>query len=139
MSHHLTRFGVAVPENLLSKFDRLIKEKGYGNRSKALCDLIRQKIVEQDWNLSDKETVGTITIVYNHSFREIADTLNHLQHHYYSQIISNLHVHLDLHNCLEVLVVKGKVKNIKKISDRLMATKGVKQASLCMAGTGKEL
>lgn len=139
MQNVLARFGVAIPQDLLNRFDRLIKDKGYDNRSKAICDLIRSNLINEQWKISDKETVGTITIVYNHGLKEIADTLTDLQHHYYAHIVSNLHVHLDLHNCLEVLVVRGKVRNIKKIADRLLATKGVKQASLCMATSGKDL
>lgn len=133
------RFGVAMDSALLDKFDHLIVNKGYQNRSEAIRDLVRNNLVEEDWKAGNKETVGTITIVYSHSVREITDTLTELQHHYHSEIISCMHVHLDAHNCLEVLAVKGKPKNIKKIADTVIATKGVKHGKLVMTTTGKEL
>ena len=133
------RFGVAMDSALLDKFDHLIVKKGYQNRSEAIRDLVRNNLVEEDWKAGNKETVGTITIVYSHSVREITDTLTELQHHYHSEIISCMHVHLDEHNCLEVLAVKGLAEKIKKIADRLIATKGVKHGKLVMTTTGKEL
>jgi len=133
------RFGVAMDSALLDKFDHLIVKKGYQNRSEAIRNLVRNNLVEEDWKAGNKETVGTITIVYSHSVREITDTLTELQHHYHAEIISCMHVHLDEHNCLEVLAVKGKVGNIKKIADKLIATRGVKHGKLVMTTTGKEL
>ncbi len=135
----LVRFGVAMPEELLVKFDCLIKKKGYPNRSEALRDLVREHLVEEEWKLGDKQTVGTISLVYEHDFKEISELLTDLQHQYCKEIISTLHVHLDKENCLEVLVVKGKAKKIKNISDRLISTKGVKHGKLNMTTTGKEL
>lgn len=135
----VSRFGVSMPEGLLNKFDKLISFKGYANRSKAICDLIREKIVEEEWKFADKETVGTVTIVYDHHVKEATDILTHLQHDNYANILSNLHIHLDHHNCLEVLIVKGKAKEIKKISDKIIAAKGVKHGKLTMTTTGKEL
>ncbi len=133
------RFGVAMDNELLDKFDRLIIKKGYSNRSEALRDLVRNNLVEEEWNTANKETVGTVTIVYSHSVREITDILTELQHHFHAEIISCMHVHLDAHNCLEVMAVKGKPGNIKKIADTLIATKGVKHGKLVMTTTGKEL
>jgi CopG family transcriptional regulator, nickel-responsive regulator len=135
----IVRFGVAMDKELLNKFDRLIIRKGYHNRSEALRDLVRNNLIEDQWKTANNETVGTITIVYSHSVSEIADILTELQHHYHKEIISCMHVHLDAHNCLEVLAVKGKPDNIKKIADTLIATKGVKHGKLVMTTTGKEL
>lgn len=135
----IVRFGVAMPQELLDKFDSFISKKDYSNRSQALRDLIRAALIEEEWQLADKETVGTITIVYNHRFREISDVLTELQHHYCKEIISCLHVHLDKDNCLEVLVIKGRAKKIKEIADKLIATKGVKHGKLIQTTTGKEL
>jgi len=135
----ITRFGVAMDDVLLYKFDRLILKKGYRNRSEAIRDLVRDNLVEQDWELGNKETVGTVTIVYSHAVHELTDILTELQHHYHTEIISCMHVHLDEHNCLEVLAVKGKPQRIKKIADALISTKGVKHGKLVMTTTGKEL
>jgi CopG family nickel-responsive transcriptional regulator len=135
----VSRFGVSIEENLLKKFDRLISRKGYQNRSEALRDLIRESLVQEEWEAGKKETVGTIAIVYSHHTRELSRTLTDMQHRYYRSILSTLHIHLDEHNCLEVLVVKGKGEDIKKISDRLIGTKGVKHGRLSLTTTGKNL
>jgi CopG family transcriptional regulator, nickel-responsive regulator len=136
----ISRFGVSIDSKLLTSFDQLISEKGYTNRSEALRDLIREYIVETEWKEeSDLETMGVVTLVYNHELRELADKLTDLQHQDYKSIISTLHVHLDEHNCLEVLVVKGKNKNIKNMSGRLIGTKGVKHGKLIMTTLGKDL
>ncbi len=97
------------------------------------------EFVEQEWETAERETVGTITIVYNHHTRELEHSLADMQHKSFHKIISTLHVHLDAHNCLEVLVVKGKSQEIKKIADRLIGTRGVKHGKLTMTTTGKEL
>lgn len=136
---NISRFGVAMPKALLEKFDSLISKKNYPNRSQALRDLIRQALVEEEWKLKNKETVGTVTFVYNHHIKEISDVLTDLQHHYCKEIVSCLHVHLDKENCLEVLVLRGKAEKIKDIADRLIATKGVKHGKLIRTTTGKEL
>jgi CopG family nickel-responsive transcriptional regulator len=135
----ITRFGVSIEESLLKEFDRLIARKGYSNRSEALRDLIRESLVQEEWEEGKKETVGTIAIVYSHHTRELSRNLTDMQHRYYQSILSSLHIHLDEHNCLEVLVVKGRGKDIKKISDRLIGTKGVKHGKLSLTTTGKNL
>jgi CopG family transcriptional regulator, nickel-responsive regulator len=135
----LTRFGVSIDDQLIKKFDALIGRKGYTTRSEAIRDMIRDSLVEQEWEAENRETVGTITIVYNHHTRELEHALTDMQHKSYQQIISALHVHLDSHNCLEVLVVKGKSHEIKKIADHLIGTRGVKHGKLTMTTTGKEL
>lgn len=135
----ITRFGMSIDSSLIRKFDALMERKGYPNRSKAIQDLIRDKLVEEEWEGGDRETVGTITIVYNHHTRELDHALTDLQHQSYHQIISALHVHLDAHNCLEVLVVKGKSRDIRKIADSLIGTKGVKHGKLTMTTTGKDI
>ena len=135
----LVRFGISLDNLLLERFDILIGKKGYANRSEAIRDLIRDALVAGEWEADTSDTVGTITIVYSHHTRELTDTLTDLQHHYFASIISSMHIHLDAHNCLEVLVVKGKAKDIKGISDRLIGTKGVKHGKLSVTTTGKYL
>ena len=135
----IIRFGVSIDSQLIKKFDSLINRKGYATRSEAIRDMIRDTLVEEEWEAGAQETVGTITIVYNHHTRELDHALTDMQHRSFHQIISTLHVHLDAHNCLEVLVVKGKGQEIKNIADRLIGTKGVKHGKLTMTTTGKEL
>ena len=135
----ISRFGVSIDTTLLKSFDKLIARKGYTNRSEAIRDLVREQLVENEWQEGNQDTVGAITLVYSHEQRELHDRLTELQHQKYHFIVSNLHVHLDQHNCLEVLVVKGKSKSIKKIADLLIGTRGVKHGQLTMATRGKNL
>ncbi|ASJ04105.1 MULTISPECIES: nickel-responsive transcriptional regulator NikR [Thermococcus] len=135
----ITRFGVSVPDELLERFDRIIKEKGYVNRSEAIRDMMRDFIVRHEWEEGDREVAGTITIVYNHDEADVVKELLDLQHDYVDEIISSLHVHMDEHNCLEVVVVKGKATRIKEIAERLISLKGVKHGKLVMTTTGREL
>ena len=135
----IIRFGISMEDTLLGKFDQLIGRKGYTNRSEAIRDLIRDSLVQAEWEAGSEETLGTITIVYSHHTRELSDVLNHLQHRYYKSIVSTTHIHMDEHNCLEVLIVRGKGEEIKKISDRLIATRGVKHGKLSLTTTGKDL
>ena len=133
----LVRFGVSMDSRLLKQFDKYINQKGYENRSEAIRDLIRSNLVEEEWEVGTGETVGTITIIYNHHKRELTDTLTNIQHKYHASMISTMHVHLDSHNCLEVLVVKGKAREIKIVADRLIGTKGVIHGKLTTATLGK--
>jgi CopG family nickel-responsive transcriptional regulator len=135
----VTRFGVSIDTQLIRKFDALVQRKGYPTRSEAIRDMIRDMLVEDEWEAGEQETVGTITIVYNHHTRELDHALTDMQHKSFHQIISALHVHLDAHNCLEVLIVKGKSQDIRKIADRLIGARGVKHGKLTMTTTGKEL
>ncbi len=135
----LVRFGVSIDGQLMKKYDSLIARKGYKNRSEAIRDLIRDRLVGEEWEGGDEDTVGTITLVYNHHTRELDHALTEMQHKSFHQIISALHVHLDAHNCLEVLVVKGKSRELRKIADRLIGARGVKHGKLTMTTTGKEL
>ncbi|RLE07704.1 nickel-responsive transcriptional regulator NikR, partial [Candidatus Aerophobetes bacterium] len=133
------RFGVSMEKSLLKSFDELILRKGYTNRSEAVRDLIRDRLVEEEWRGGEKEMIGTITLVYNHHTRGLLDTLTDLQHHFHELIISTMHLHLDEENCLEVLAVKGRADKIKAVADKLISVRGVKHGKLTMTTTGKEL
>lgn len=135
----IIRFGISIDERLLDRFDRLIDEKGYSNRSEAIRDLIRNALVEEEWSNESEETVGTVSLVYDHHTRDLADKLTEHQHSHHKEIISSLHVHLDAHHCLEVVVIKGKAKKIKRLAEELIGTKGVKHGKLMMSTTGKYL
>lgn len=139
MDKNTQRFGVSMEATLLEQFDQLITAKGYTNRSEAIRDLIRDYLVEEAWRAEEGFAVGTVTLVYNHHTRELSDKLTDLQHHYHRQIISALHVHLDAHNCLEVLVVQGEKKAIQEIAGRLNSTRGVKHCKLVMTTSGENL
>lgn len=134
----LIRFGVSLEKELLTKFDKHIKEKNYATRSKAIGDLIRENLIKKEW-VEGKEVVGAITLVYNHHKRELVNRLTGVQHDFHQVIISSQHIHLDEDNCVEIVVVKGKPKEIDKLAQSLKSTKGVKHGSLTMATTGKEI
>ena len=135
----ITRFGISLEERLLAKFDRLIAQKGYRNRSEAIRDLIRDSLVRNQWENKDEEAVGTLTLVYSHEVRELEERLTELQHAYYKTIVSTLHIHLDPHHCLEVLVLRGKTSLLKKIADKLIGTRGVRHGTFSATAEGKIL
>ena len=135
----LTRFGISMDQRLLEQFDALLGRKGYANRSEAIRDLIRNTLVEDQWTKPDEETVGTVTLVYDHHTRDLADRLTDLQHDHHDLIISALHAHLDHHNCLEVVVVKGRADEVRRMADSLIGTRGVKHGKLVTTTTGRTL
>src|SRR5437870_2384798 len=122
----LARIGVAIDSELLDKFDRLIGQRGYTNRSEAFRDLIRDELVQKSWESPESEVVGTVTLVYDHHVRMLNEKLTDMQHDHHKNILSTLHVHLDHDNCLEVLVMRGKAGAVRKIADALISTKGVR-------------
>jgi len=136
---NVVRFGVSMDPELLDKFDKLIAQKGYANRSDAVRGLVRENLVKKEWEQVKGEVVGTVTLVYDHHVHDLYDKLTDLQHNYHTNIISTTHIHLDAHNCLEVLIVRGKSQTVKTIADRLISTKGIKHGQLAMTSTGKEL
>ena len=135
----LSRIGVAIESRLLDKFDRLIAQRGYTNRSQAFRDLIRDELVEKAWESPDSAVVGTVTLVYNHHVRLLNEKLTDLQHDHHKSILSTLHVHLDHDNCLVVLVVRGRSAEVRKIADALISTRGVKHGRLTITTSGAEL
>lgn len=127
----LSRFGVSIEENLLARFDQLIEAKGYANRSEAIRALIRNLLLETRVEESpEAEVIGTITLVYDHHAGDLSGRLVDLQHRYHQAIVSTLHVHFDEHNCLEVLVVRGSNRQVRRISDALIGTRGVHHGKL---------
>jgi CopG family transcriptional regulator, nickel-responsive regulator len=135
----LSRIGVAIDSDLLKKFDDLIAKRGYTNRSEAFRDLIRGELIEETSELPDRKVVGTVSIVYDHHVRLLNEKLTDLQHEHYHHVLSSLHVHLDHHHCLEVVIVRGKALDVKKIADALISTKGVKHGRLTITTSGAEL
>jgi len=132
------RFGVAMEKGLLEKFDRLILNRGYANRSEAIRDLVREDLVKKQWQ-GNKEIAGAITMIYEHHKRELVEKLLDIQHEFGEVIISNQHIHLDHHNCLEIIALKGRPQRAEKLVDTLRAAKGVKHATLSMSTTGRDI
>ena len=133
------RFGVSIEESLLSKFDTFIKERKYKNRSEAIRDLIRENFVNDSWEKSNRVVAGAIIIVYDHHKRELLDNLVDIQHDYQDLIISSQHIHLDHHNCMEIIVVKGKMQKLFELEAILKSIKGVKHTTFAKSTLGEEL
>ncbi len=129
----MIRFGVSIPPELLKKFDEFIDRKGYENRSEAIRDIIRDKLIEETGK--EGEIVGSVTILYDHNVRGLMEKLTDLQHENFTSVLTTVHVHLDEHHCLEVIIVRGEAESVKKLADRLIATKGVKHGKLVMTST----
>ena len=134
----LTRFGVSLEKSLLETWDKLLQQKGYTNRSEALRDIIRQELVKQEWH-EGKEVVGAITLVYDHHKRELVNTLTQLQHDFGGMIIASQHIHLDHHNCLEIVAVRGNARKVRGLAEQMRSTKGVKHGTLSMTTSGRTL
>ncbi len=135
----LERFGVSMEGDLLARFDQLISERGYGSRSEAIRDLVRQELVKEEWADPNVEVVGTITLVYEHHEHALAKVLPDLQHQYHDCVVCSTHIHLDAHNCLEVVIVRGVSSKVKVIANTLLSTRGVKHGQLVSTSSGLKL
>ena len=135
----VTRFSVSLDRKLARDLDRMAREKGYDNRSLAIADMVRAHLVEHQQQQGNREIAGTISIVYDHHRPHLMELLTDIQHDHGDIIIATLHVHLDHHNCLEVLAVRGQAGRIKKVADALIAAKGVKHGKLTITTTGSGL
>lgn len=133
------RFGVSLDSDLLEKFDKLCDDKSYQTRSEAIRDLIRKALVEREWEDAEGELAGTLTLVYDHHSSGLTQKLTEIQHDVHDVIQTTMHIHLDHHNCLEVIVLKGDAETIKKLGQKLISTKGVKHGELALTTTGKDL
>jgi CopG family transcriptional regulator, nickel-responsive regulator len=138
-SKGVARFSVSLPAELAEQLERMTREKGYDNRSLAVADMIRAHLVEHQQQFGDKEIAGTITLLYDHHKQHVQAALTDIQHDHHEVIVATLHVHLDHHNCMEVLAVRGKAAIVKRIADELIAAKGVKHGKLTVTSTGKDL
>jgi CopG family nickel-responsive transcriptional regulator len=138
-SKGVARFCISLPSELAEQLDRMTQEKGYDNRSLAVADMIRAQLVEHQQKFDDKEIAGTITLLYDHHKQHVQAALTEIQHDHHEVIIASLHVHLDHHNCMELLAVRGKAAIIKTIADELIAAKGVKHGKLTVTSTGRDL
>jgi CopG family nickel-responsive transcriptional regulator len=131
----LVRFGVSIDNALLNRFDRSIARTGYENRSEAFRDLIRAKLLEEEIEDESTRVLGVLSLVYDHHKREVEKKLTEIQHHHHHTIISTTHVHVDHDNCLEVILLKGAVKEVRTLASSLSIIKGVKHSKLTLTST----
>ncbi len=134
----IARFSVSLEQELLDRFLRIARKRGWGNRSEALRNLIRDALVREEW-AADAEIVGTITLVYDHHKRELSDKLTSIQHDHHDAVLSATHIHLDHDNCLEMIAVRGTASEVQRIADLLIGTRGVKHGKLSATTTGKRI
>lgn len=134
----LKRFTVSMEDSLLEDFDSFIQDRHYQNRSEALRDLIRNRIIEKEWT-ADKDVMGVISLVYDHHQPNLQEKVTELQHDFHHQIVSTTHVHMDHDNCLEVIIVRGKAGEVQGLADNLRALRGVRNSNLSMSSTGQHL
>ncbi len=134
----LARFGVSLEKALLEGFDVLIREKQYTNRSEALRDMIRQELVQREWQ-EGSDVAGAITLIYDHHKRDVLIRVMDKQHDFQQMIISTQHIHLDHHNCLEIIAARGNAGEVQKLADALRSIKGVRHATLSMSSTGRKI
>jgi len=133
------RFGVSVDKELLEVFDKVMKEKGYDNRSEYLRDLMRREVVDQTWDAEEKEVIGVAVYVYEHDKREVSDRILEHAHSHHDIVISTLHIHMDKKNCLEICVLRGKAGLVRRVGERIVAEKGVKFGRFIPATTGRDI
>jgi CopG family nickel-responsive transcriptional regulator len=134
----LIRFGVSMDTDLISRFDRLIEGEGYVNRSEAIRDLIRERLVEEEWE-EEEEVCGGILLVYDHHKHHLTEKITEIQHQFYKLVISTQHIHMDRDNCMEMISVRGKAKEIHKFFNKLRATTGIKQCNIIKATVGDRI
>jgi len=126
----IVRFGVSMDSSLLEKFDEVWKEREFVNRSEAFRNIIREFIAKRELEEEEGEVMGTLSLLYSYETTGVSDRLNDIEHTHWEKIISTMHIHLDQHNCVEVLTMRGRGEEIRKISDSLIGCKGVKQGKL---------
>jgi CopG family nickel-responsive transcriptional regulator len=129
----IERVGVSLDTPLLAEFDELIRQKGYSNRSEAIRDLIRAKLAEAALEDADAEGIGNVSLIYDHHASRLAEQLIELQHSHLLKVIASVHIHLDHHNCLEIIILKGRVGEIQKLADKMASLKGVKLGRLTLS------
>jgi len=134
----IVRTGISLDRELLARFDRAIAQKGYGSRSEAIRDLVREHSVQVDV-ARNKVVVGTLTVVYNHHQPGLSERLIAAQHHYHGKVLAVTHVHLDSRNCLEVVIAKGRSAEVQHLADQILSLRGVKHGKLVMTTTGRKL
>jgi len=133
-----TRLRFSIEKPLLEQLEKLRKLSKYANRSEFIRDMIRQQLVGRQWQ-DDRETLGTVTLLYNHHLHKLSEKLTDLQHHHHENILVSTHVHLDKDLCAEVLLVKGRASQIRRLANLLRQQKGVLHGALSISSTGKSL
>lgn len=135
----LTRLSFSIENTLSEKLEKMVDQKGYNNRSEFIRDMIRERIVEDEWTNAQNDVIGTITIIFDHHKRELSNKLTELQHLHHKLVLTSTHIHLSRDICAEMIMLKGDGKSIQKLSDNLKQQRGVLYCGLTMGSTGSNL
>jgi len=135
----IVRQSFSMEAPLWDKLEHLVKQKGYTNRSEFIRDMLRERLVEQEWEDEAREVVGTITMLYDHHTRLLGEKLTDIQHDHHQSIMATTHVHLDHDLCAEMIMMRGKAARIREVADRIRQQKGVLHTSLSISSTGRAL
>ena len=134
----LVRMSLSIEDNLFEKLEKMVLDKGYSNRSEFIRDMIRDRLVKEEWNNAE-EVVATITLIFDHHKRELSKKLTELQHSHHQVVLASTHVHLTEHICAEMIMVKGAAENVRKLADGLRQQRGVLHSGLIMGTTGQTI
>ncbi len=134
----LERFSISIDRDLIKAFDACIACRQYRNRSEAIRDLIRKCLIQQEWN-ANEEVVGVITLVFNHHQRRLQDKMTEVQHEHHDLVVSTTHIHLGRHDCLEVVIARGKAARVQLLAEALIAMRGVKDGNLTMSSAAESI
>jgi len=135
----MERYTITIPEELLEGFDTSIEKKGYSNRSEAIRDLIRDSLVEEEWAADKVKVAATVTLVYDHHVPELTEKLTELQHHHGEIVVATTHIHLDNNNCLEVIILRGKCRDVRMLAEKMIAVRGVKHGKVVHTTEGRKI
>ena len=133
------RFSVSVDPELVEKFDRWLREKGYRHRSEAFRDLVRRALVESEWEKQEGEVAAVVVLVYDHHVPGLSQALMEEEHRHHTLVLARTHAHLDEHNCLEVVLLRGPAQALRRLGEAMIARRGVKFGRFLPATTGREL
>ncbi len=134
----LVRVSLSIEKGLFEKLEKLVERSTYSNRSEFVRDLVRDRLVAEEWD-ANAEAIGTIQLIYDHHAGDLSSRLTHIQHHFHGRVLATTHVHLDEHLCSEMIMARGRAIDIKHLTDRLRREKGVLHANLAISSTGQQL
>jgi CopG family nickel-responsive transcriptional regulator len=132
----IVRFSVSLEADLLEQFDRYCKEGKFATRSEAVRQLLRETLTAHAWESDAQDAAATLTLVYDHHRTNLTERLLELQHRHTDMVVSTMHVHLDHHNCLEVIVLRGRAGTLQRMASELRGLKGIHKGQLVFAKTG---
>ena len=140
----MERITISLDEALAREFDALIERRGYQNRSEAMRDLIRDRLErgrlerEQLERQDNAWCIASVSYVYNHHERELAERLTEIQHEHHDLTVATLHAHLDHEHCIESVILKGTTQSVRAFADALMAERGVRHGKLNLVSVEAE-